>query len=167
MEREKILYNHSLHLLTDGSYDPATKTGCGACIAVTDTGTSPELLSKQVKVRIFYNTTSVRLELETLLWAFNDIGQIEGQIIVYTDSQNIMSLPERRKRLEENNYHSGKGRPLNNGDLYMEFFRMIERFSPVFIKVQGHMSAKRKDTIDKLFALVDRESRRALRSLRP
>jgi ribonuclease HI len=157
----------SLHLFTDGSYNPATKTGCGAYIAVTDTGVSPELLHEQVKVRRFENTTSVRLELETLLWAFKDVGKREDGIIVYTDSQNIMNLPGRHKRLEENNYHSGKGRPLNNADLYIEFFRITERLNPVFIKVQGHMTSRKKDTIDKLFALVDKESRRALRKLRP
>ncbi len=158
---------HTLHLFIDGSYNPTTKTGCGAYIALTDTGASPESLQQQVKVKIFESTTSVRLELETLLWAFKEIGQREGQIIVYTDSQNIINLPERRKRLEEKNYQSGKNRPLKNADLYVEFFRMVGRVNPVFIKVQGHMISNKKDNIDKLFTLVDRESRRALRKLRP
>ncbi len=157
----------TLHLFTDGSYDPVTKMGCGAYIAVSDTDVSPELLCGQAKLRGFENTTSVRLELETLLWAFNEIGQITGRIIVYTDSQNITTLPERRKRLEKNNYHSGKGRLLNNADLYMEFFRLTERLNPVFVKVQGHMTFKKRDDIDKLFSIVDRETRRALRKLRP
>jgi ribonuclease HI len=157
----------TLHLFTDGSYNPATKTGCGACIAVSDTDASPESLHEQVKVKIFKNTSSVRLELETLLWAFKEIGKIEERIVVYTDSQNIMTLPGRRKRLEENKYQSAKNRPLKNADLYVEFFKMIERVNPVFIKVQGHMTSNKKDNIDKLFALVDRESRRALRNLRP
>jgi ribonuclease HI len=162
-----IVSMHSLHLFTDGSYNPVTKTGCGAYIAVSDTSSSPELLREQVKVRIFKNTSSVRLELETLLWAFNEIGQREERIIVYTDSQNIMNLPDRRKRLEVNNYQSGKSRPLKNADLYIDFFKMTDRFNPVFIKMQGHMSSKRKGAIDKLFALADRASRRALRKLRP
>jgi ribonuclease HI len=157
----------TLHLFTDGSYNPTTKTGCGAYIAVSDTEVPPESLREQVKVRIFKNTSSVRLELETLLWAFKEIGQSEVQIIVYTDSQNIMNLPERRKRLEENNYQSGKNRTLKNADLYMEFFRMSDSLTPVFIKVQGHMTSNKKDNIDRLFTLVDRESRRALRKLRP
>jgi ribonuclease HI len=158
----------SIHLFIDGSYNPATKTGYGAYVAVSDTeASSPESLKEQVKARRFENTSSVRLELETLLWAFKEAGQREGKIIVYTDSQNIMNLPERRKRLEENNYQSGKNRPLKNADLYIEFFRMIERFNPVFVKVQGHMTSNKKDNIDRLFTLVDRESRRALRKLRP
>jgi ribonuclease HI len=99
----------TLHLFIDGSYNPVIKTGCGVYIAVSDTDAPLESLHEQVKIRWFEDTTSVRLELETLLWAFNEIGQIEGQIIVYTDSQNIMTLPVRRKRLEENCYHSGKG----------------------------------------------------------
>jgi ribonuclease HI len=157
----------TLHIFTDGSYNPATKTGYGAYIAVTDPDESTEFLREQVKVRVFENTSSVRLELETLLWAFKEVGQREGGIIVYTDSQNIIKLPDRRKRLEENSYQSGKNRPLKNADLYIEFYKMLEKFNPVFIKVQGHITSKKKDNIDKLFALVDRESRRALRKLRP
>jgi ribonuclease HI len=157
----------TINLFIDGSYNPATKTGYGAYIVVSDTGVSPESLKEQVKVGRFEKTSSVRLELETLLWAFKEVGQREGRFIVYTDSQNIMNLPERRKRLEENNYQSGKNRTLKNADLYIEFFRMLERVNPVFIKVQGHMTSDKKDNIDKLFALVDRESRRALRKLRP
>jgi hypothetical protein len=42
-----------------------------------------------------------------------------------------MNLPERRSRLERNNYKSDKMRPLKNADLYIEFFRikeMLDRF---------------------------------------
>lgn len=156
----------SLHLFTDGSVNPATKTGYGAYIVLRDTGALPSSLRDQVKLRVFENTTPVRLELETLLWAFNEIGQSGAKIIVYTDSQNIMNLPERRSRLERNNYKSDKMRPLKNADLYIEFFRIKEMLAPVFIKVKGHMASKHKDNIDKLFALVDMEARKALRKMR-
>ena len=152
-----------LFLFTDGSVNTKSKTGYGAYLAVTDTLTSMESLSEQVKVRRFENTSSTRLELETLLWALREIGEAANGIIVFTDSQNIMKLMGRRERLEKGNYLSGKNRPLNNSDLYIEFYKMTDKLNCEIIKVHGHMASHKKDEIDALFTLVDRESRRALR----
>jgi len=82
---------------------------------------------------------------------------------VYTDSQNIMGLPERRERFEQNDYRSKKGRLLNNYELYQEFYRLTGQLKCRFVKVRGHQVSKQKDEIDRLFTLVDRASRNALR----
>ena len=84
-------------------------------------------------------------------------------MIVYTDSQNIMGLPGRRGWFEQNSYRSKKGRLLNNYELYQEFYRVTDQLDCKFVKVRGHQVAKQKDDIDRLFTLVDRASRNALR----
>ncbi|MFC1841114.1 ribonuclease HI [Thermodesulfobacteriota bacterium] len=152
-----------LILFTDGSVNTRTKTGYGAYLAVPEIGPSPELLRKQVKVKRFEDTSSTRLELETLLWALKEVGKSAKKFIVYTDSQNIMKLEGRRERLEKNNYKTKKNRLLNNHELYIEFYKMIDRLDCEFIKVRGHLGSHKKDDIDMLFTLVDRESRKALR----
>lgn len=152
-----------LFLFTDGSVNTKSKKGYGAYLAVTDTLASVELLIKQIRVRRFENTSSTRLELETIIWALKEVRKSADNIIVYTDSQNIMSLMERRERLEKNNYQSSKNKPLKNSDLYIEFYKMTDKLNCEFIKVKGHMASYKKDTIDELFTLVDRESRKALR----
>jgi len=152
-----------LYLFTDGSVNTKSKTGYGAYLAVVDKGASLDVLKKQTKVRRFENTSSTRLELETIVWALNEVGGSVDKIIVYTDSQNIMSLKERRGKLEKNNYQSSKKRPLNNADLYIQFYKMTDKNNCEFIKVKGHLASHKKDTIDTLFTLVDRESRKALR----
>jgi ribonuclease HI len=90
----------------------------------------------------------------------------EERVLVYTDSQNILSLPERRDGLEQNDYRSKKKRHLNNYELYQEFFGIIDRLVCEFIKVCGHKASHQKDEIDALFTLVDRASRNALRGAR-
>ncbi len=152
-----------LFLFTDGSVNTKSKTGYGAYLAVTDTLTSAESLRKNVKVKRFENTSSTRLELETLLWALKKVTESASEIIVYTDSQNIMKLKDRRERLEKSNFQSNKNRPLKNSDLYIEFYKMTDKAKCDFIKVQGHMASHKKDEIDAFFTLVDRESRKALR----
>ena len=84
-------------------------------------------------------------------------------MIVYTDSQNIMGLQGRRDRFEQNNYHSKKNKRFNNYELYQEFYKMIVLLDCELVKVRGHQVSNQKDDIDRLFALVDRASRRALK----
>ena len=150
-------------LFTDGSVDTQSKIGYGAYLSVSEHGLSLDSLRKCVKVRRFEHTSSTKLELQSLLWALKDIQTLESKVTVYTDSQNIMGLPVRRERFEQNSYRSKKGRLLNNYELYQEFYRMTDQLKCRFVKVRGHQVSSQKDDIDRLFTLVDRASRNALR----
>ena len=152
-----------LLLLTDGSVNTQSNIGYGAYLAVSEPGLSLDELRTQVKVQRFEQTSSTKLELQTLLWALGDIQASGRQIIVYTDSQNIIGLPGRRERLERNDYRSNKNIRLNNFELYQEFYRLIDQLDCKLLKVRGHQLAKQKNDIDRLFTLVDRASRKALR----
>jgi ribonuclease HI len=150
-------------LLTDGSVNTQSHVGYGAYLAVSERGLSFDSLRACVKVMRFEHTSSTKLELQTLLWALGDIQALESKVVVYTDSQNILGLPGRRERFEQNNYYSKKGRHLNNYELYQEFFKITDQLNCKFVKVRGHQVSKQKDDIDRLFTLVDRASRNALR----
>ncbi|MBT3878631.1 MAG: ribonuclease H [Candidatus Scalindua sp.] len=152
-----------LILLTDGSVNTKSRIGYGAYLAVSEHGLSLDSLRERVKVMRFENTSSTKLELQTLLWALGDIRALESKVVVYTDSQNIMGLPGRRERFEQNSYRSKKGRLLNNYELYQEFYRVTDQLKCRFVKVRGHQVSHQKDDIDRLFTLVDRTSRNALR----
>ena len=154
---------NELMLLTDGSVNTQSKVGYGAYLAVSERGLSLDSLRECVKVKRFEHTSSTKLELQTLLWALKDIQTLESKVTVYTDSQNIMGLPVRRERFEQNSYRSKKGRLLNNYELYQEFYRMTDQLKCRFVKVRGHQVSSQKDDIDRLFTLVDRASRNALR----
>ena len=152
-----------LILFTDGSVNPQSKIGYGAYLAVSERGLSLDSLRTRVKLRRFEHTSSTKLELQTLLWALSEIQALGLKVIVYTDSQNIMGLQGRRDRFEQNNYHSKKNKRFNNYELYQEFYKMIDLLNCELVKVRGHQVSNQKDDIDRLFTLVDRASRRALR----
>ncbi len=152
-----------LMLLTDGSVNTQSNIGYGAYLAVSEHGLSLDSLMTRVKVRRFEHTSSTKLELQTLLWALSDIQALGRKVIVYTDSQNIMGLQGRRERFEQNDYRSKKNRRLNNYELYQDFYRMTDQLNCIFVKVRGHQVSNQKDEIDRLFTLVDRASRDALR----
>jgi ribonuclease HI len=154
---------NEIFLFTDGSVNTKSKIGYGAYLIVTDFNISIENLKPLVKVKRFEPTTSTKLELQTLLWALNDITTESKKIIAYTDSQNILGLQNRRAGFERNNYLSRQKRLLKNHELYKQFFKITDTRNCQFTKVPGHMVSRNKSDIDKIFTLVDRASRNALR----
>ncbi len=159
-----MLYSH---IFIDGSVNNQLKIGYGAYLVVSELCTPIESLKDTVRVKRFEQTSSTKLELQTLLWALIETITLDsgGDMIltVYTDSQNIIGLPGRRARLEQSNYFSSKNKQLNNYDLYQEFYRLNSNLTCEFVKVTGHQPSSGKSEIDKLFGLVDQASRRSLR----
>jgi ribonuclease HI len=156
-------YMQDLILFTDGSVHAQSKLGYGAYLAVAEPDLSLEILMTSVQVRRFEQTSSTKLELQTLLWALNDIQILERKVTVYTDSQNIVGLPGRREQMERKTYRSSKNTLLKNYELYQEFYRLIDLIDCDLVKLSGHQPSRQKDDIDRLFTIVDRASRRALR----
>jgi hypothetical protein len=72
-------------------------------------------------------------------------------------------LKARCARLEQNDYRSRKDRLLNNYQLYQEFYRLTNQLDCEFYKVRGHQASAQKLDMERLFALVDRAARSALR----
>ncbi|MFT6903824.1 MAG: ribonuclease HI [Oleiphilaceae bacterium] len=172
-----------LQLFTDGSIDTRSNVGVGAYLLLSETNTSLDSLHERVKLKRFDNSSSTKLELQTLLWALRaeEIGD-DHILTIYTDSQNIISLPGRQARLESSNYISRNNKPLANAKLYQEFYQLTDgwfgslkkassstavdtsnKYS--LVKLKGHKAASEKDKFDHLFSLVDRAARRGLREV--
>lgn len=155
---------NKLLLFTDGSVNVQSKVGCGAILLISEDELHDCNLKNGVQIKQFENTSSSKLELQTLLWALEKIETTERKIIIHTDSQTIVDLLERRERLEKNDFKSKKNIPLNNGDLYKAFFRKIDSLNCEIVKIKGHQPTRNKNEIERIFGLVDKASRRALRS---
>ena len=151
-------------IFCDGSVDPKKKIGFAAYFVLEEDNLSLEEIKKSVKIKRFENTSSTKLELETLLWALEDKSLVTKELIIYTDCQNILSLQKRRKRLEDNNFKTSTGKDINNAHLYKEFYKLFDKLTFTLQKVKGHKKSSQKDEIDKLFNIVDKASRRALRN---
>ena len=153
-----------IKLFTDSSVNPQLKIGFAAFLKVTDEKVSLEEIKKEIKIKRFENTSSTKLELQTFLWAIEEINLNTSFLIeVYTDCQNIIGLPNRKEKIQSLNYHSSSGKLLNKSELYKDFFKLLEKYNCEFIKVKGHKKNSLKDEIDDIFNLVDKASRNALR----
>ncbi|BAK72991.1 ribonuclease HI [Arcobacter sp. L] len=154
----------NIKLFTDSSVNPQEKIGFGSFLIIEDENLSLENLKKTIKTKKFENTSSTKLELQTLLWALDEIKNKNSLIEIYTDCQNIINLKDRREKLEKNEYKSSQGKLINNHELYKLFFEKSDKLDLVFIKVKGHKKNSLKDEIDTIFNLVDKASRSALRN---
>ncbi|QKF73520.1 ribonuclease H family protein [Aliarcobacter faecis] len=157
-----------IELFTDSSVNPQNKIGFATFLQKNDKKISLDILKSSIKIKKFENTSSTKLELQSFLWALEELEKEKKDISnflieVYTDCQNIISLQNRKERLENNNYHSKNGKLINNYDLYKEFFDKTDKLNITFIKVKGHKKTALKNEIDNIFNLVDKASRSALR----
>lgn len=157
-----------LQLFTDVSVNSQSKLGYGAYLLVSEQNCSVEKLKNQVKTKRFEQTSSTKLELQSLLWALNDITRLAAKsdldLTIYTDCQNIISLPARQAHLEQSQFLTSKNKLLNHYLLYQEFYRLTCAMQCTFIKLVGHQRSGQKQWADRVFSLVDKASRQALRA---
>jgi len=162
-----VILLFDLMLFTDGSVDAKTRIGFGAYLAVHSMESSLTDLKSKVKIKQFENTSSTTLELQTLLWAMDDALLLHAEktirVAVYSDSQNTLGLLARRNGLEEREYLASNGKQLNNAELYKQFFKAMDQCNCQIIKLDGHKPQHSKSDIDRIFSLVDKASRFALR----
>jgi len=128
-------------------------------------------MKKEVKVKKFESTSSTKLEIETLLWALEELEKnhkkrdLYCNLTIYTDSQCIAGLSGRMTKLKRSEFKSLKtNKELNNALLYRRFYRCSDRLEFEIIKLKGHSKSLLKDTLHKVFSQVDKGSRKALRA---
>jgi ribonuclease HI len=163
-------------LFTDVSMNPQQRLGVGACLLLPQRSLDvplheldPEQLSGQLFYRRFTDTSSTRLEMQTVLWGLEiyraQVPEPErGALHLYTDSQSVTGLPGRRTRLDGSAFLSGRtGKPLANASLYGEFYSASDELGFEIVKVKGHSRTSSHDNIQRIFSIVDRGARRALK----
>lgn len=158
-------------LFTDGSVDPARRIGVGVALSVPEVWLAREVksfaagdIASRCVVRRFENTSSTRLELDTVLWALSELAGTAAEVTLFTDSQCVVGLSDRRPRLEAGDYVSGRtGSELGNADRYRRFFRLCDARPFRIRKVTGHSDYRYQDATERIFHFVDREARRQLK----
>lgn len=156
---------HSTILLTDGSVDVKSKTGIGAYILLIKTKREEYEPIIKLQTKIFSHTSSTRLELETFLWAVDEVYKYQSPkgLEIYTDSQNTVGLLARRLKLEKSNFLNKKGLPKKHADLYRTFFLLMDKYPINIHKIKGHNPTDQRTELEQFFGLVDKGAREALR----
>ncbi len=166
----------SFALFTDVSLNPQLQQGVGAylLVPVAFLDCAPQQIERaavtaQLHFRRFTETSSTTLEIQTVLWALDEYlaagNGIVAPLTVYTDSQCVVGLPERRMKLEANGFIARRsGLPLRNAALYRQFYAASDVIGFTLAKVAGHARAGSHDTVQRIFSAVDQDVRRAMSS---
>lgn len=165
----------SFALFTDVSVNPQRKLGVGGylLVPVSFLEVDPhdirqEDVSAQLVTGRFLETSSTQLEIQTVLWALEEVRErltcsALGKLQIYTDSQCVAGLLRRREGLTRNDYIVKRsGRTLAHAPLYRAFYAAYDQFGFQLIKVPGHARSDTHDTVQRIFSYVDREVRKGL-----
>lgn len=166
---------NNLALFIDASLNPLLKCGVGGYLVVpasflevAPAGLERSDVTERMVLRRFADTSSSKLEVQTVLWALEDYqNQLKasgpGKLLVYTDSQCVAGLPKRRPGLVANSFLSKKTDSLiRNAPLYLRFYELFDELGFEVIKVAGHSRSYSHDTVHRIFSFIDREVRKAL-----
>jgi ribonuclease HI len=165
---------NDIALFADVSVNPGLKLGVGAYIFIPASlriGISE--VAARIKVRRFENTSSARLEIQTVLWALEEYrlrysgqSRISGhrKLYLYSDSQCVSGLLKRRPGLLARDFLSRKtSRPLKNASLYRAYYDLHDELDFEVIKVEGHSPCRSRDSAAGIFSCIDREARKSLK----
>ena len=166
----------TLALFTDVSLNPQLKIGVGAYFLTPTSflNREPDKIEKstivdQLVLKRFNDTSSTKLEVQTVLWALDEMrtnikAPKSAKLNIYTDSQCITGLLKRRTRLETNDFLTrDNNRLLKNAILYREFYQFYDEIGFGIIKVAGHVRSASQDTVHRIFSYVDRKVRKELK----
>lgn len=179
LEPSLLLMMNRYFLFTDASLDPQLKIGVGGYLFASESliNTPSNLIKtpnmeRLVVLRNFKDTSSTRLEVETVLWALEEIDIVSQYAVgsdklrLYTDSQCVAGLLPRRVRLEDSGFHGKRGnRLLRNASLYKRYYSLCDRLEFEVVKVAGHTPSGSRNALEQIFSIVDQKVRKALKSL--
>ena len=132
--------NQNVEIFTDGSCH--TQRRIGTWVAIIFNGTERKLLTG-----IMEDTTHNQMELIAVINAI-EYAKLHYQNIptirVYTDSQYVIMIPGRKKKMELAGFNTKKGSALQNTDLVKKLLDLVSSVPVEFIKIIAHQ--KKTDT---------------------
>jgi ribonuclease HI len=143
-------------VFTDGSCH--TQLKCGTWVSIIEQENTRVQISG-----ICQDTTHNRMELMAIIESIDYIDihyQGIGQIDIYTDSQYVVGIIDRKERLQGNLFKSRKGKTIQNDDLLQKLIDQLGKFNIKLVKVQAHQKSGDNENLNRE---VDKIARKILR----
>ena len=124
---------HVIKIFTDGSCNPKYNIGTWAAILLYD-NEKIKLTGESI------DTTHQRMELLAVIKSIEYIDEKfdKATLVIYTDSQYVVRIADRKDKLLKNKFITKKGDLLHNSYLIEALIRQIETHTIEFIKVKAH-----------------------------
>jgi len=127
-------------------------------------------LADKIVYQKYDSKKSTWSEIKTVIDSLNFIHQHSPstqRIEIYTDCQSLCDLLGKRKeKLQKNDFITRAGHALPNASLYKELYSIAGKFQIIPFKIKGHSAKSNRISVqEKIFSVLDKLSRRKLRSL--
>ncbi len=129
-----------IEIYTDGSCNAKLQAGGWAAILFID---EQKIVLKEAVSETSHN----RMELLAVIKAIEYIDSnniAPERIEIYSDSQYVVNLMERKEKLKLKNFLTKKGIPIKNLDLVQKLIAQIETHPISFVKVKAHQKQTEK-----------------------
>lgn len=150
---------HTIKIITDGSASPKHGIGAWASYIVTP---SEETVLKDTESNATQHAMELKAVLKSLTYIQSTFQIVSVSLEVYTDSDYVLGLPGRKKKLVSNNFQTKKGNEVRNRALIAEFYEWLEYLNITLIPVEGH-AKKGQSAITDYHREVDKLSRKLVR----
>lgn len=124
----------TIELFTDGSFEP--QITYGAWVALILKNEKEHILSGESE-----NSSQHKMELQAVIQGLNYIIENYGykyNIYLYTDSEYVEKLLQRKEKLTRNKYLTKKGHPIKHTSDIKQFYTLEEQLSLTITQVSGH-----------------------------
>ena len=149
-------------IYTDGSCNQSTNRGGWAAIILI--GEEKKILQGHQS-----DTTHQRMELTAAIESLRYLEEqnsITSQIVIYTDSQYLAGLPERREKFKASAYLTKKKQPIANDDLVRIIVSFCDTLPITFVKVKAHQKPSAEENLNREADILSRKIVRAELPLR-
>ena len=143
MQVSQIPTEFSITVFTDGSCHNQLKTGGWASII---------FLGKE-KITLKGHeaeTTHHRMELKAVLEAMRFLQKnsyLGHPVMIYSDSQYVVDLLQRRKRLTTSGFRTKRLKPIRNVDLVQLVLKFIDAPGVTLIKLKSHLKSSSAESL--------------------
>jgi ribonuclease HI len=147
-----------ISVYTDGSCNSVLRIGAWAAIIFV--GTEKKTLQEYA-----FDTTHQRMELTAVIAGLEYIllnGLADRPIMLYTDSQYVSGLNQRKEKLINTDFITQKNNTLRNSDLISKLFTISAKLRITIIKIKAH---QKNSYHEQLNGEVDRLCRKTVRAL--
>jgi ribonuclease HI len=142
-----------IEIYTDGSCHTQLLNGAWAALVFIDG-------KKTILKGTESNTTHNRMEL---LAVINAIKHVEAEVTlkeklhIYSDSQYVVNLNDRRKKLEAKNFITNKGTPIQNLDLVQTLLNLSDTNTIEYVKVKAHQKPDGSENFNREVDMIVRK----------
>lgn len=146
----------TIEIYTDGSCHTQLKIGAWAAIIIIN---NQKIILKGKELETTHNRMELLAVINSIKHVLNNFPDF-NLLRIYSDSQYVVNLNNRKEKLLANNFITKKGKELNNADLLAELIKFMKMSNIEFVKVKAH---QKQTEIENINIEVDKIVRQIVR----